>query len=121
MGARVADVGGHRVAPVARQDRGEAAIDLGEGLVPAGLAQLAVAADQGSGEPVRVLVQLLQPVGLGTDEAAAEHVVAVAAHGGHAIAVERDLQPARGFAEGTGAVVDALAHDEPHMLHTGCM
>ena len=104
------DVHGRGVAAVRLEDGGEAAVDLLEGLVPGGLAQLAVAPDQRGGQPVGVLVELLQPVRLGADEAAAEHVLAVAAHGGHPIAVERDLEPAGGFAERAGAVVDALAH-----------
>ena len=119
--ARVADVDGHGVAAVRLEDGGEAAVDLLEGLVPGDLAQLAVAADERRGQPVGVLVELLQPVRLGADEAAAEHVVAVAAHGRDPVAVERDLEPAGGFAERAGPVVDALAHEERRIIHTGCM
>ncbi len=121
VGRRVPDVHGGGVPAVFLEDGGEAAVDLLEGLVPGGLAQLAVAPHERSGEPVGVLVELLEPVCLRADEPAAENVVAVTAHGGHAVAVEGYLQPAGGFAERTGPVVDALGHDERPIIHTGCM
>jgi hypothetical protein len=44
------------------QQRGEAPVDLLEGLVPGRLGQLTVAADQRRGQAVGVFVELLEPV-----------------------------------------------------------
>ena len=81
----VAEVRGHGVAAVLGQDRGRGAVDLGECLVPGRLDQLAVAPDQRSRQPVGVGVELLDPVGLGADEAVAEDVLGVAAHLDHLV------------------------------------
>ena len=121
VGRRVPDIRGHGIAAVLLEDRGEPAVDLLEGLVPCRLAKLAVAPYQRRGEAVGVLVQLLQPVSLGTDEAGAEDVIAVAADRGHPLAVEGDLEAAGGFAEGTGPVDDALGHYEHRIIRTACM
>ena len=102
---RVAHVDGHGVPAVLVEDRREPALDLLERLLPAGLDQLAVAAHQRGGQPVRVLVELLEPERLGADEAAAEDVVGVAAHRHHLPSLGLDLEPAGRLAERTGAVV----------------
>jgi hypothetical protein len=106
VGVRVAHVHGHRIATVLLQDRPHATIDLLESLVPARLLERPVATDQRRPQAVRVLVQLLDPVGLRADEAAAEDVGAVAADRHHVMAVRLDLEPARGLAERAGAVLD---------------
>jgi hypothetical protein len=121
VGSRVPHVRRHGVPAVLLQDGGEPAVDLLERLVPGRLSQLAVATDQGCGQAVGILVELLQPVGLRAQEAAAEDVVAVAADRGHLLAVECHLEPAGGFAEGTGPVDEALGHNELGIIHTACM
>ena len=69
------------------EDRQEALLDLGEGLVPADLDEDAVPLDQRAAQPVRVLVELLQGRALRADVAVAEHVVAVAADADDLLAV----------------------------------
>ena len=111
VGVRVAEVDGHRVLPVLGDQRREPAVDLLERLVPARLHQLAVAADQRRGQPVRILVELLDPVRLRADEAVAEHVVHVAADRDHLPSLGLDLEAAGGFAERAGPVVRGHARD----------
>ena len=106
---RVADVDGHGVAAVLGQQRRQAPVDLLERLVPGRLDQLAVAPDQRRGQAVGVLVQLLEPERLGADEAVAEHVLLVAADRHHLRSLRLHLEPAGGFAERTGAVVERHA------------
>ena len=107
MGVGVADVGGDGVAAVLAQDRGEAAIDLGERLVPGGRLELlrCGVADERRREAVGILVQRLEAVRLGAEEAAAEDVVGVAADLDDALALGLDRESAGGFAEGAGAEV----------------
>ena len=81
---RVADVRRHRVAAVLGLDGRQAAIDLGEGLVPRGGAKAAVGlADERRAQPVGVVVELAQRRALGAHEAVAEDVLAIAADAGH--------------------------------------
>ena len=65
VGVRVAEVHGDGVAPVLLEDRPEAAVDLGERLVPRHLVEAGGRADQRRADPVRVLVELLQREPLG--------------------------------------------------------
>src|SRR6185436_8164453 len=102
---RVAEVDRDRVAAVLGEDWGEPSVDLLERLVPGGLDELAVAAHQRRGQAIRILMQLLDPVRLWADEAAAEDVVRVAPNRHHLLSLDLDLEPACGFAEWTGPVV----------------
>ena len=108
VSAWVTDVDGHRVAPTVGERRGEPAVDGLEGLLPRGLHQFAVAPHQRSRQAVRVIVELAQALRLRAQEAVAEDVILVAAHGDDLVVAHRDLEPAGGFAERTGAVVDRL-------------
>jgi hypothetical protein len=99
----VAEIQRGGVATVLLEDRLQPGVDLGERLVPGRLAQLAVAPDHRRAEAIRILVELLEPVRLGTEEAAAEHVVGIAADRDHLGAAGGDLQTARRLAERAGA------------------
>ena len=79
VGVGIAEVHGDGVAPVVLDDRRQAALDLGERLVPRRVDELAVAAHQRGAQPVGVLVELLERRSLGADEPVAEHVVTIAA------------------------------------------
>ena len=57
-----------------------------------------IAPDERRPEPVRILVERLQPVGLGAEEAAAEDVVGVARDLDDLIALGLDREAAGGFA-----------------------
>ena len=78
----------------------EAFGDRGEGLVPGGLGQRAVAADQGPRQSVGVVVELGEARALRADETLAEHVVAVAAGAGEPAVGDRQRQAAGGLAQG---------------------
>ena len=121
VGVRVAEVGADRVAVAVGEDRAEAGVDRLEGLVPARLDQLAVAADQRRREPVGVGVQLAEAGALRADEALAEDVVGVAADLASPRARRARAQPAGRLAERTGAVatVVELIASRP-ILADGC-
>jgi hypothetical protein len=101
VGVGVAQVDGHRVA-VRGQDRGQPVIDEGERLVPARGAMAVAVPDHRRAQAVRVLVQLLERRALGAHEAAAEDVLRVAPDRDELVAVERQLQAARGLAQRAG-------------------
>ena len=82
VGVRVAEVDGDRVAPVLVQQRRQAAVDLGEGLVPRDLLEAGRRCARAACGSGRVLVQGLQREALGADEPVAEDVVRVAADRG---------------------------------------
>ena len=109
----VADVDGDRVAPTVGERRREPAVDGLEGLLPRGLDQFAVAPNQRLRQAVRVVVELAQALRLRAQEAVAEDVILVAAHGDDLVVAHRDLEPAGRFAERTGAVVDRLRGHGP--------
>src|SRR5690606_15278725 len=71
-----------------------------ERLLPGGLAQFAVDADERAAQPVGIGVQGAEGRALGADEALAEHVVAVAAGAGDPAALDGEGQAAGGFAQG---------------------
>jgi hypothetical protein len=100
----VADHRGHRVAPVALDQGRQAALDLGEGLVPGRLDEAAVALDARRAQPIRVFVQFLQRHRLGAQVAGAERVALGAADREHLAAVVLDLEAAAGFAQRADAV-----------------
>src|SRR5205814_9565483 len=114
VGARVAEVHGHRIAPVLAEDRPETPVDLGEGLVPRRGREHAAPAHERDAQAVRIGVELLEGVGLGTDEALAEDVRLVAADAGHLAPAGADLEPAGGLAQGADVVAGARA-----VLHDG--
>ena len=70
---------------------------------PVGLAQ------QRRSHPVGIVVELLERVALGADEAVAEHVLLVAPDRGDAVAIERQLEPAGGLAQRARAKGGAVA------------
>ena len=73
--------------------------DDGERLVPGGLGQHAVAADQRPRQPVGIVVEFGEAGALRADEALAEDVVAVAAGAGDPAVVDGQRQAAGGLAE----------------------
>ena len=75
---RIAEVEGGGVPPMLGEDRCKAAVDLGEGLIPGRFLEIRAVSDQRRPDAIRVLVQGLEPVALGADEAVAEDVVGVA-------------------------------------------
>ena len=104
----VAQIDRHRVPPVLLEDRRQAALDLGEGLVPRRRLQRAggLVLDQRCTQPVGILVQLLEGRALGTDVAAAERVLPVtpdAADG--AVVADLDLEAAGRLTERAGPEV----------------
>jgi hypothetical protein len=108
--ARVADVGGDRVAAVLLEQRHQAAVDLLERLVPGRLHELAVAADERRGQAVGVLVERPQARALGADEALREDVGVVAADRLDRVPVEAQLEPAGGLTERARRICGALSH-----------
>jgi hypothetical protein len=106
VGVRVADVDGDRVA-VPGEQRRQTAVDLLEGVVPRSLHQFAPTPHERGAQAVGVVVQLLDPEGLGTEEALGEDVVLVAPHLHDIPPLHRDREPAGRFAEGAGAVMGA--------------
>jgi len=119
VGVGVAEVHGHRVAPVLLEDRQQPAFDLGEGLLPRGRVPLAVALHEGGPEPVGILVQLLEGRPLRADEAGAEDVGAVAADALDGLVDQGDLQATARLAEGAGAVRGAGGGREVSLRHGG--
>jgi hypothetical protein len=95
---------------VASENAGDQALALGEGLVPADFDEGAVAPQQRAAQAVRVVVKFAEHGPLWTDVAFAPDVAGVGADGGNAVGVDRDLQTAHGFAEGTGSQV-GRGHD----------
>ena len=85
-------------------------MDERERLVPADRLEAPVGlAQQRRSHPVGVVVELLERVALGTDEAVAEHVLLVAPDRGDAVAIERQLEPAGGFTQRARAKGGAVA------------
>ena len=114
VGGGVADVDADGVAAVLGGDPGQAVADQRPRLLPARGRELAVrAADQRGAEPVGVLVQVLQRHALRAEEAAREHVVAVAADLDDLIAAQGDLQAAGRLAERTRPERGALHQRQP--------
>ena len=109
---RVAEVHGECVAPVPLDHAAEAVLDGRPRLVPRHFDVHAVALDERSPQPIRILVELTQRRTLRADEALREHVVAVAADpcdllGTVRVTGNRDLEPAARFAERTRAERDS--------------
>ena len=101
---RVADVERHGVAAVLLEDRRQAAVDLGQRLVPGRLRERPVALDERRAQAVRVVVDRAQRPALGADEPVREDVVGVAGDARDAVLVERDGQAAGGLAQRAGDV-----------------
>jgi hypothetical protein len=96
----VAEDDSHRVRAVPLDDGADAGGDRVEGLLPGGLAQLAVPAHEGAAQPVGVAVEGAEGGALGADEPLAEHIVAVTACTGDPGALDGERQPAGGLAQG---------------------
>ncbi len=92
------DTDGVRAVPL--DDRAQAGRDRVERLVPGGLAQLAVPADERGAQPVGVAVDGTERGALGADEPPAEHVVAITPGAGDPGALDGERQPTGGFAQG---------------------
>jgi hypothetical protein len=107
VGHRVAEVDRGGVAAVLVEDGGQAAVDLLERLVPGGRLELAggAVADERGAQTIGVLVQRLEPVRLGAEEAAAEDVLLVSADLEDGAVARLDRDAAGGFAERAGAEV----------------
>ena len=100
---RVAEDDTDRVRPVPLDHGAQPGGDRVEGLLPGGLAQLAVLADERGAQPVGVAVGRSEGGALRADEPLAEHVVAVAAGAGDPGALDRQREPAGGLTEGADA------------------
>ena len=116
VGIGVAEVDPHRVRSVPVDRRGEAVGDPVQGLVPADLDPLGVRpltdpADR-SAQPVRVLEHVRERHPLGADVAPGERVLAVAADRGDAAIVDRQLEPADGFAQVADAQRGGSGHPD---------
>ncbi len=108
MRRRVAEVDGERLAAVTLDHAAQTVVDGPPGLVPRHLDVHAVAFDEWSAQPIRILVELTQCGALRTDEALGEHVLAVAADPGDVfgavgVTPDRDLETTAGLAERTRA------------------
>jgi hypothetical protein len=106
----VADVERERLAPVPLERGQHAPRDLLERFVEARRAKAAAVPNERRAHAVRVAVKLADRRALRTQVAARESVALVAAHTRDAVSIERELEPAAGFADRTGAVGDALGH-----------
>jgi hypothetical protein len=98
VGVAEDDADGVRAVPL--HDGAQACRDRVERLLPGGLAQFAVLADEGGAQPVGVAVDGAEGGTLRADEPAAEHVLAVTAGPGDPGAVDGEGQPAGGLAQG---------------------
>ena len=105
----VAEVHADRVA-VRLDDRAEAALDLGERLVPAHLAPRVTGAHLRPAESVRVRFELFDRSALRAQVAPAEHILAVPAHERDLVVLEMELQPAGCFTQRARTVRDSLRH-----------
>jgi hypothetical protein len=106
VGRRVAEVDGHRVVAVALAHVEQAVDRLAQRLVPRHLDEVAAGPAQRPAQAVAVLGQRLEAVRLGTDVAARERIVDVAADTVDAAAVvDIDGDAAGRLAEGTGREV----------------
>src|SRR5438045_9104705 len=108
MRARIPRVNGDCIAATLADDRRQAALDLGERLVPPQGLEVPVPTHERGAHAVGIRVERLQRVGLRTDEAAAERVRLIAADADHLAPTGPDLQPAGGLAEWTGAVASPI-------------
>src|SRR5262249_50731689 len=104
-----------RIVAVALADRDQAGRDLVVGLLPADRLPSGRRTAHGASQALGVVMQLLQPVRLGTDEAARERVVLVATHPDDRLALDLDGEAAGGLAEWTDPVNDPAIR---HLLHS---
>jgi hypothetical protein len=88
------------------QHRRQAAVDLGECLVPGRGLEAPVAPDQRRRDPVGVIVEGRDARALRADEAGAQDVVGVAANLRDAVVLDRQLEAAGRFTERAGGVLD---------------
>ncbi len=104
MDGGIAEVDGDAVAAMLGKDGSEAAVNLGERLVPGDLAPGLAGADHRRAHAVGIAMQLFEGIGFGADVAVREDVVLIAANGEDLWAAGHDLQAAGGLAERTGDV-----------------
>ncbi len=123
----IAEIEAHRILAVSTLDLLQPARDLVERLVPADPLPAGGGATHRPLEPIRVLVDVLQADGFGTDVPARERVVLVAADGEHLLALVVDGDPAHCFAQVASTVV-SLSHERlqpiavrtaPLLVHEG--
>lgn len=100
---RVAEDDSDGVRSVPLGDRSQPRGHRVEGFLPGGFAQFAVLAYERGAQSVRVAVGGSEGGALRADEPLAEHVVTVAPGAGHPGALDRERQPAGGFAQGADA------------------
>lgn len=99
----IALVDRHGVRPVSALHRDEALGSFRDGLVPSHLGEARGRAPQGTAQPVRVFVDVLEGHRLRADVAVAQGIGFVSANRQHAVAFGFHDQPADGFAQVAGA------------------
>src|SRR5262249_48107230 len=95
-------------------DREKARTDFLVGFLPADLLPTGGGAPHRAAQPIGIVVQLLQSVGLRADEAAGEGILLVAANADDRLALDLDGEAAGRLAKGTDAMNGtALGHLTP--------
>ena len=116
---RVAQVEGDRVPAVRLDDPGQPVVHGRERLVPADRLPPVAPAQSRLADPVGVGIQMAEARALRAQVAAAERVVAVAAHAGDLVAVHGQLQPACRLAQRAGGVGQRHAVKLPRRRRRG--
>jgi len=100
---RIAGVHADGVVAVLLANGEQSRRDLVVGLIPTDGVPAVRRAPHRLPQPVRIVIQLLEAVGLRADVAVREWIVLVAAHRENRVALDLDREAAGGFAEGTDA------------------
>lgn len=103
----ITQVDAHRLSAMLLDRRVQPALHFTPGFRPRHRHMLTVALDMGNPETIRIFMKLFERTALRTDEALAEHVIAIAANAHDAIIFDVDGQSTRCFTQWAGPIRDA--------------